>query len=113
MDPYPEARRAVQLFYEDKPAADRAARPELTAAQKSSFCSSGKLAHDVYTTGKLQDVFSGRSGCRGELVRHPAEAGNPYGVSTFVDDYAGWGTKLGGASLAETASKKTTRYFDA
>lgn len=37
---------------------------------------------------------SGRCGQRGELTRHPGEAGSMYGISTFVDEYATWGTQF-------------------
>ncbi len=39
------------------------------------------------------------------------QAGNPYGVSVFVDEYAGWGRKLAGTTLGETVSRKMTTYF--
>lgn len=103
----------VQVFYQDKPTEDRAARPELNAPHSSMYCSAGKLDKDVYTTGKNQDLFSGRNGCRGELTRHPREAGNPYGMSVWADDYAKWGTKLAGMRLGDVDSLKTTRHFDA
>lgn len=39
-----------------------------------------------------QDVPRGRCGTRGELIRHPEESGNAYGDSTWVDEFAQWGT---------------------
>lgn len=66
-------------------------------------------------TGHLSETHgteaSGK-GLRGELTRNPREAGNPYGVSVFVDEYAQWGSKLAGkTTLGETASRKMTAYF--
>ena len=50
-------------------------------------------------------------GNRGEITRNPREAGNPYGVSVFVDEYAKWGTKLEGMPLTESVRKAQTKYF--
>ena len=37
----------------------------------------------------------GSKGSRGQITRNPREAGNPYGVSVFVDEYANWAEKAG------------------
>jgi hypothetical protein len=102
----------VQDFFEKRPAQALAHNaPYYTHAVLPQ--SSGKLHRDTHTLGKAEDQFAGRGGRRGELVRHPGDAGSVYGVSTFVDDYARWGTKLAGVPLGETVAKATTRYFDA
>jgi hypothetical protein len=102
----------MQDFYTNKPAqamAESAGKFERVVMQQSA----GKLYRDVHTTGKAEDKFAGRAGRRGELVRHPGESGSVYGISTFVDDYAGWATKLDGVTLGETVHSRATRYFDA
>lgn len=101
-----------QDTYTRQPAAARAANPDAFTTMRTQQ-SSGKLYRDAHTTERTCDAFAGRSGCRGELVRRPAEAGSVYGVSTFVDDYAAWGRKLQGQRLAETVDKRCTRHFDA
>lgn len=64
------------------------------------------------TVGLLPPGASaGRGGSMGELTRNPKEAGNPYGVSVFVDEYAQWQTKLAGMPLSETVSRAKTKYF--
>jgi len=104
-------RTTTQIFYDEKPAQARARGEAVPSAHLP--CSSGKLQRDSYTTGKNESASSGRGGQRGELTRHPGEAGNVYGMSTFVDDYAQWGSKLRGVRLSHTERLKTTRYFDA
>jgi hypothetical protein len=40
------------------------------------------------------------------------QAGNPYGVSVFVDEYAAWERKLGGRlTHGDTVARKMTAYF--
>lgn len=56
---------------------------------------------------------SGRSGLRGELTRHPGEAGSMYGVSTFVDEYATWGAQLLGKTRGDVDAKRLTQHFNA
>lgn len=101
-----------QDFYSERPARATAAAPG-AYTRVTTRQSAGRLAADTFTTGKPEDTFAGRAGRRGELTRHPAESGSVYGVSTFVDDYARWGTKLAGKTLGETVTKRTTRHFDA
>ena len=106
--------RALQVFYDDKPALAKSARPDIFCVPPAQrFCSTGKLSQDTLNTDRSEDTCGGRSGNRGEITRHPGESGSVYGVSTFVDDYARWGSKLKGMALSETERQKTTRYFDA
>ena len=102
----------MQDYYTHRPAQAMAKAPDAYTRVVTKQ-SAGKLAADAYTTGKQEDAFAGRAGRRGELTRHPAESGSVYGMSTFVDDYARWGTKLVGQQLGNTIAKRTTRHFDA
>ena len=102
----------LQDFYEHRPAKALSDSP-MEFARSAKQQSTGKLYRDTHTIGKTEDGYAGRAGRRGELVRHPGEAGSVYGVSTFVDDYARWGTKLQGLEYGQLAAQATTRYFDA
>lgn len=53
----------------------------------------------------------GSKGSRGEMTRNPREAGNPYGISVYVDEYAKWQTKLSGMPLSESVRRQQTKYF--
>lgn len=102
----------LQDFYEHRRDAALRADPH-AYSREAKQQSTGKLHRDTHTSGKSEDRFAGRAGRRGELVRHPGEAGSVYGVSTFVDEYARWGTKLQGMTYGDSAAQATTRYFDA
>ena len=66
----------------------------------------------IYDTSHLSaSEPTGSKGTRGEITRNPREAGNPYGVSVFVDEYARWQTKLAGMPLTESVGRAQTKYF--
>jgi hypothetical protein len=61
-------------------------------------------------TRQMAGSAAGGKGARGELTRRPGEAGSPYGVSVFVDEYAQWGRKLPAAGM--THGKAIERQDD-
>eukprot|EP00197_Chlamydomonas_leiostraca_P010372 CAMPEP_0202860620 /NCGR_PEP_ID=MMETSP1391-20130828/2265_1 /ASSEMBLY_ACC=CAM_ASM_000867 /TAXON_ID=1034604 /ORGANISM="Chlamydomonas leiostraca, Strain SAG 11-49" /LENGTH=214 /DNA_ID=CAMNT_0049539831 /DNA_START=229 /DNA_END=873 /DNA_ORIENTATION=- len=103
-------------FYDDLPAAAKAAHPErfpppdFTHSLRSPL-TKGDLQDGQHLTASHGTEAAGK-GNRGEITRNPREAGNPYGVSVFCDEYSQWGSKLGGKmTLGETVSRKMTSYF--
>uniref|UniRef100_A0A7R9VW83 Uncharacterized protein n=1 Tax=Chlamydomonas euryale TaxID=1486919 RepID=A0A7R9VW83_9CHLO len=74
------------------------------------FPQAERLRRDTWGAPSEPEKFGAKGG-RGEITRNPREAGNPYGVSVFVDEYAQWGTKLAGMPLNESVGRATTKYF--
>ncbi|GMH40734.1 hypothetical protein BSKO_08638 [Bryopsis sp. KO-2023] len=57
----------------------------------------GSLRRDLLDHQRTgREIPRGKCGTRGELVRHPEESGNVYGNSTWVDEFALWGTSRKG-----------------
>ena len=83
-----------------------AAQPERTHFHDSSVLKA------IYDDGHVSSLEpTGSKGNRGQITRNPREAGNPYGMSVFVDEYAQWGQKLSGMPLEESVKRAQTRYF--
>lgn len=101
----------MQHFYSKVPAEAMKARPEDFQQGYDRHCSAGQLYWDSNTMEKAAAVPSGRCGHRGELTRHPGESGSVYGVSTFVDEYATWGSQLLGEKRGDVEAKKQTLHF--
>lgn len=101
-----------QHFYDKKPELDKTTKdPAYFAPLDRTHHLDNIVYKDSYETVKHDNDINGRAGNRGELTRRPGESGNPYGVSTWVDEYAKWGDKIKGMSLSETRQKMQTKYF--
>lgn len=100
-----------QFFYDKKPEEATTRSPEYFAPLDKTHNLQKTLHKDTWEEEKHDNDVGGRSGNRGEMTRRPGESGNPYGVSTWVDEYSQWGEKLKGMSLTETVQKKQTKYF--
>eukprot|EP00199_Chlamydomonas_sp_CCMP681_P006215 CAMPEP_0119108836 /NCGR_PEP_ID=MMETSP1180-20130426/15706_1 /TAXON_ID=3052 ORGANISM="Chlamydomonas cf sp, Strain CCMP681" /NCGR_SAMPLE_ID=MMETSP1180 /ASSEMBLY_ACC=CAM_ASM_000741 /LENGTH=214 /DNA_ID=CAMNT_0007094499 /DNA_START=141 /DNA_END=785 /DNA_ORIENTATION=+ len=106
----------TKYFYSVLPHQARTTRPDMFSqtVDKTHFAK-GTLTRELKSSKHIDDTIAdtslGGKGGRGEVTRNPAEAGNPYGVSVFVDEYSKWGTKIAGMTYGETVSRKMTSYF--
>jgi len=101
-----------QVFLEDLPKAASIASPAYFSQTDRSHYIKNSLAKDSLDPTHLgTSEMAGSKGTRGEITRNPKEAGNPYGVSVYVDEYAKWQAKLAGMPLHESVRRAQTKYF--
>lgn len=102
-----------QAVYDRLPKEATLRDPGQFSGRDTTFARTGALEQEARAVPTLCDsgAHAGGKGARGELTRRPGEAGNVYGVSVFVDEYAKWGSALKGMPLAESTAKMQSKYF--
>lgn len=102
-----------QHFYVEQPAMAKASppagRPDYFAPPKPK--ERPAVPEHAVPEKTIAGPTNARSGARGEMSRHPGEAGSVYGVSVWADEYGKWGTKLQGQTRAQAQAHIHQRLF--